>query len=347
MAKKNVDLRSDTVTKPSEEMRKAMYNAAVGDDVSQEDPTVNELEELAARMLGKEASLFVPSGTFGNQLALFTHCNRGNEVILHEDSHIVQHEAGGASIIASVQLRTVTSESGFFRWSDIDNKVRKSEDIHYPKTGLIVVQNSLGNGSTVPLDILGEIKEKASAYGIPVHMDGARIFNAAEYLKTDVKEIAKQADSVMFCLSKGLCSPIGSILAGDKNFIDKARKNRKIMGGGMRQAGVLAAPGIISLKKMTLRLGEDHEKAQILAKEFANHAIFEIFPENVHTNIFYLKFRGEKEKLSSKFYSLLSENGILVYPPRNGEIRFVTHADISFDDINYVCAVVRKIAENV
>ncbi len=341
MNKKYIDLRSDTVTKPSDEMRKAMFEAEVGDDVSQEDPTVNKLEKLAAEILGKEAAILVPSGTFGNQLALFTHCERGTEVILSEDSHIVQHEAGAASMIASVQLRTVKGKKDYYVWDEIDEKVRKKEDIHYPKTSLIVTQNSLGNGSVMPLDEMMNIKKNAEKYNIPVHIDGARIFNAAAYLKTDVKEIAACGDSIMFCLSKGLGSPIGSMLVGTKEFIDKARKKRKIMGGGMRQAGIIAAPGILAITKMTKRLEEDHNKAKMLAEEFAKYDIFDINPENIHTNIFYLKFKGDKIKFSEKFFEQLEKNNILVYPPRNGgEIRFVTHLDVSFEDIENIIKLI-------
>jgi len=342
-----IDLRSDTVTKPNVIMRQAMFDAVVGDDVLGEDPTINELEKLSAEMLGKEAALFVPSGTFGNQLALFTHCQRGNEVIIHDDSHIVQHEAGGAAIIAAVQLRTISTKNGYFTWEDIDAKVRKTEDIHFPKTGLIVCQNSLGNGSVVPLSIMKEIKTNAEKYNIPVHIDGARIFNASTYLQKDVKEIAKYGDSIMFCLSKGLGAPIGSVLVGSKAFIEKARGNRKIMGGGMRQAGVLAAPGIIALTKMTKRLKEDHENAQILVKEFAKYSIFNINPEDVHTNIFYLKFNGDKEIISQKIFSLLKENNILVYPPRQNEIRFVTHLNVSREEINRIVELIPELVKAI
>lgn len=337
--KKIIDFRSDTVTKPTNEMRKAMMTAPVGDDVIGEDPTVNELEKLAAETVGKQAALFVPSGTFGNQLAILTHINRGSEVIISEDAHIVQYEGGAAAIISSAHLRTIRTERGWFNWNDIKYVVRESKDIHYPDNGLIVLQNSLGNGDVMPNEAMAEIKENALKYKIPVHVDGARLFNAALALNVSVKELARYADSVMFCLSKGLCSPIGSILAGSKDFIEKARYKRKLMGGGMRQAGVIAAPGIISINKMTKRLNEDHENAQKLAFAFSKYDIFNIDPTKVVTNIFYLAFNKD---VSLEFYEFLSKNGVLTYPPRNGEIRFVTHNDVSKSDVDFVISIIPK-----
>ena len=254
-----IDLRSDTVTMPTEEMRKAMAEAEVGDDVYEDDPTVNRLQELAAEMVGKEAALFVPSGTFGNQLCVLTHTRRGDEVILGEDCHIVLHEVGGAAVIAGVQLRTLKSNNGMLDPADVEAAIRPGDDIHYPHTGLICVENAHGLGTAIPVNNLQAIKKIGEEHGIPVHMDGARIFNAAVALGVDAKEIAACADSVQFCLSKGLAAPVGSLVAGTKEFIEIARKNRKLMGGGMRQAGILAAAGIIALEKMTKRLHIDHE----------------------------------------------------------------------------------------
>lgn len=244
-----IDLRSDTVTKPTKAMREAMYNAMVGDDVYGDDPTVNELEAYAAKLVGKEAALFVPSGTFGNQLALLTHCQRGDEVLLGDDCHIVQHEVGAAAVIAGVQLRTLISKKGILDPEEIRSKIRE-EELHYPRTGLICLENAHSNGRVIPLKAMASVREIALERQVPVHLDGARLFNAATYLKVDVKEITKYCDTVMFCLSKGLCAPVGSILAGSKSFIERGRKNRKLMGGGMRQAGVIAAAGLIALKEM-------------------------------------------------------------------------------------------------
>ncbi|MDD2483917.1 MAG: low specificity L-threonine aldolase, partial [Eubacteriales bacterium] len=263
-----IDLRSDTVTMPTDEMRKAMAEAPVGDDVYGDDPTVNRLEAIAAEKVGKEAALFVPSGTFGNQLCVLTHTRRGDEIILGKNCHIVLHEVGAAAVIAGVQLRTLDTINGMLVPADVEMAIR-GKDIHYPDTGLICVENAHGLGTAIPLDNLLMIKELAEEHGIPVHMDGARIFNAATALGVDAKEIAACCDSVMFCLSKGLAAPVGSMVAGTKEFIDRARKNRKLMGGGMRQAGILAAAGIIALEKMTERLVVDHENAAYLAEQLS------------------------------------------------------------------------------
>ncbi|MFA9422995.1 MAG: low-specificity L-threonine aldolase, partial [Sedimentibacter sp.] len=265
---KFIDLRSDTVTMPTDEMRQAMAMADVGDDVYGDDPTVNKLEKIAAQMVGKEAALFVPSGTFGNQLALLTHTRRGQEVIIGKNNHIVVHEVGASAVIAGVQLRTLETINGAMNLKDVEDSIR-SNDIHEPETGLICVENAHGCGAVIPLETMKKIKQIAENNSIPVHMDGARVFNAAVSLGVDAKEIVACCDSVMFCLSKGLAAPVGSMLAGNKSYIDKARKNRKLMGGGMRQIGILAAAGIIALEKMTLRLEEDHKNAKYMAEELS------------------------------------------------------------------------------
>jgi len=254
-----IDVRSDTVTWPTEAMRVAMASAPVGDDVYGDDPTMNELERLAAEMTGKEAAIFVPSGTFGNQLALFTWCPRGSEVILGEQCHIVQHEAGAAAVIAGVQTRTIFAPNGILPVDEIEARIR-GDDIHYPSTTLICLENAHSSGRVISLDSMKEVAALAKRYGLPIHLDGARLFNAAIALGVRAADIAAHVDSVMFCLSKGLCAPIGSMLAGPRDFIEKARRKRKIMGGGMRQVGILAAAGLVALKEMTGRLAEDHEK---------------------------------------------------------------------------------------
>lgn len=331
--KKYIDLRSDTVTHPTEEMRHAMATAVVGDDMMQEDPTMNELEVLAAEMLGKEAALFVPSGVFGNQLSIFTHCTRGDEVIISNDAHPVQHEAGAVAIISGANMRIVTNERQWFSWDEITPFIRFEEDLHFPHTGLIWVQNSLSNGDIWPLEEMEKIYKNAKKYDIPVHLDGARIFNAATYLDVDVKEISKFADSVMFCLSKGLAAPIGSMLVGTKEFIAKARKKRKIMGGAMRQVGVLAAPGLISLREMTKRLYIDHQNARKLAEAFAKYSdTFEVDLEKVKTNIFFMRLKVGDDK---DFVEILKRFNILTYPKELGWYRFVTHKDVSEADVDY------------
>lgn len=329
-----IDLRSDTVTLPTQEMRDAMYTAKVGDDVYGDDPTVSELEALAAQMVGKEAGLFVPSGTFGNQLALFTHCKRGNEVLLGDDCHITQHEVGAASVIAGVQLRTLQSQKGMLNPEEIKAKIRTS-DIHFPETGLICLENAHSNGRVIPLANMESIYNIARSKNIPVHLDGARIFNAATYLNVDAKEIASYSDSVNICLSKGLCAPIGSVLAGSKTFIDKARKGRKLMGGGMRQAGILAAPGIIALTKMTTRLAEDHENAKLLGDKLSKLPGIKVKLEDIHINMVFFEVDEQYydvEALTDNFF----KHGIKINAPENGELRFVTNYWVTTEDIDTI-----------
>ncbi len=341
---KFIDLRSDTVTVPTEKMRRAIFEAEVGDDVLGEDPTVNELEKLSAEILGKEAALLVPSGTFGNQLAVLTHCSRGDEVILSEDCHIVVHEAAASSIIGAVQLRTVKPLSGRLKAEDIEPRIRKERDIHFPKTGLICLENALSNGDVQTLAEMEEIGSLAQKWNVPVHLDGARVFNAAISLGVKPADIAKYCDSVMFCLSKGLCCPVGSILAGTAKFIEKARKNRKIMGGGMRQAGIIAAPGIVALNEMVDRLSEDHEKARKFADTLAKCKAFKVEPEKVKINMVFADFN--EDKIALKFVEELRRKNVLVYPPENGSVRFVFHREITEEDLVYVLSVLPEVAEH-
>lgn len=345
---KPIDLRSDTVTKPTEEMRKAMYGAEVGDDVFGDDPTVNELEAYAAELVGKEAALLVPSGTFGNQLSLFTHCRRGNEVVLSDHCHIVQHEAGAAAIIAGVQLRTYIPKGAFPVWEDIGEHLREGDDIHWPQTELIALENALGNGEVLPLEVMENIANQARALQIPVHLDGARLFNAAHFLGIEARRIAGLADSLMFCLSKGLCSPVGSMVAGSRDFIREARKKRKIMGGGMRQAGVIAACGLVSLKKMRHRLPEDREKAEQLAAAFRNTGLFDVSPEPVKINMFFLRYRepGSRSREQRLAEELISR-GVRIQPSSGGLIRIVTHNDVSAEDVQRACGLIEAAVETV
>ena len=336
-----IDIRSDTVTQPTQEMREAMYNAEVGDDVYEEDPTMKKLEKYAAEVIGKEDALFVPSGTFGNQLALFTHCERGNEVILDDSCHIVIHEVGASSVIAGVQLRTIKSQKGLMPPNEIKSKIRKGEeDLHFPSTGLICLENAHSNGRVVPLENMREIYKIAKEKNVPVHLDGARVFNAATYLKVDAKEITQYCDSVMFCLSKGLCAPVGSILAGSKEFIQKAKKKRKLMGGGLRQAGFLAAAGLVALEKMRFRLKEDHENAKYLGEKLSK--IPEIFVnlEDIHINMVFFKINKETE--GKNIESFFLKKGIKINPPENGEFRFVTNYWVSRKDIEYIVETMRE-----
>ncbi|QAT62312.1 low-specificity L-threonine aldolase [Acidilutibacter cellobiosedens] len=339
---KSIDLRSDTVTMPTDEMRRAMANALVGDDVYGDDPTVNKLEKIAAEKVGKEAALFVPSGTFGNQLSLLTHTRRGQEVIIGKENHIVVHEVGASAVIAGVQLRTLNTTNGTMSPEDVEKAIRK-DDIHQPETGLICIENAHGCGAVIKIDNLKEIKKIAEKYSLPVHMDGARIFNAAISLGVDARDIAKYCDTVMFCLSKGLAAPIGSMVAGNKKFIDKARKNRKLMGGGMRQAGIIAAAGIIALEKMTLRLEEDHKNAKYFASELSKIPGINVrFDKNDINMIFFeMKDNIIPEKT---FINKLYEKNIKINKAEDGEYRFVTHAGITKEDIGFVINSIKELA---
>ncbi|MEY8001854.1 low-specificity L-threonine aldolase [Clostridium sp. Mt-5] len=342
-----IELRSDTATEPTQAMRDAMYKAKVGDDVYGDDPTMRELEEYAPKLVGKEAALFVPSGTFGNQLSLFTHCKRGSEVILGNDCHIVVHEVGAASVIAGVQLRTLRTNGGEMDPDEVKKTIRSEEDIHYPETNLICMENAYSDGKVLSLKNMGEIYHAAKEYNIPVHLDGARVFNAASYLGVDVREITKYCDSVMFCLSKGLCAPVGSMLAGSRGFIKKARKCRKLMGGGLRQAGFLAAAGLVALKDMVGRLGEDHENALLLGEELAKIPGIKVNMEDIQINMVFFDMSEtgyDSNKLVDEFY----KNGIKINPEEGGKMRFVTNYWVKRQDISYIVDTLKKILfENI
>ncbi len=337
-----IDLRSDTVTMPTDEMRQAIANAEVGDDVYGDDPTINKLEKLAAEKVGKEAALFVPSGTFGNQLAILTHTRRGQEIIVGVNNHIVLHEVGASAVIAGVQLRTLETENGTMNPADVENAIRV-DDIHEPETGLICVEEAHGCGSVVPLSALKEIKKIGEKHGIPVHMDGARIFNAAVSLGVDVKEVAECCDTLMFCLSKGLAAPAGSMVAGSKAFIDRARKYRKLMGGGMRQVGLLAAAGIIALEKMTERLGEDHENAKYMAERLSEIPGIEVIKDRLDIDMVFFKM-GENVIQEQTLIDSLNMKNIKINGSEAGEYRFVSHIGVSKEDIDYVIDCMKELA---
>ncbi|MDR2134352.1 MAG: aminotransferase class I/II-fold pyridoxal phosphate-dependent enzyme [Treponema sp.] len=336
-----IDIRSDTVTKPTEAMRKAMFRAEVGDDVYGDDPTVNRLEALGAELLGKEAALFVPSGTFGNQLALFTWCRRGTEVILGEESHIVVHEAGAAAVIAGVQTRCAPAPDGILRPEDIRRRLRK-QDLHAPATSLICLENAHSSGRVVPLDDMDRVRAAAGEWGLPVHLDGARIFNAAAALGCGAGDIARRADSVMFCLSKGLCAPAGSLLAGPKDFVGDARLKRKVMGGGMRQAGILAAAGIIALTEHPAFLAEDHEMAKLLAKGLAEIPGLELDPGPVEINMVFFSYPAAAGN-SAGIVETFAARDILINPPEQGLWRFVTHYGIREREVRTILETAAEI----
>jgi len=343
LALRYIDLRSDTVTQPTDEMREAMAKAIVGDDVYGDDPTVCLLEKKAAEYAGKEAALFVPSGTMGNQLAVMTHTKRGNEIIAEENCHIIQHEVGAVAILSSAMVRTIRGEKGVMNPQDVLKAIRDN-DIHYPVTGLICMENALSNGTVVPLEVMKEIYTIARNHNIPVHLDGARLFNAAAYLGVDAAQITQYTDSVMFCLSKGMCAPVGSMLAGSKEFIEKARKNRKILGGGMRQAGILAAAGLIALEKMSKRLHIDHENAKYLAERLMSIPGIKLDYKDVQIDMVF--FDMEETGISSdKLVDELFKKGIKINGAEGGLMRFVTNNDVTREDIDYTVQCIKELVQ--
>ena len=340
---KKIDLRSDTVTLPTNEMREAMKNANVGDDVYQEDPTVNLLEKLAAKKLEKEEALFVPSGTMGNLIAVLTHCQRGDEVILEMDSHIYYYEAGGISAVAGVIPRLIAGDKGILNPQDVKKALRK-KNIHYPETTLICLENThnRASGTITSPQVTEEICQLAHQRNIAVHLDGARIFNAAIALNIEPALLTKNVDSVMFCLSKGLSAPVGSILAGSKEFIQRARKNRKMLGGGMRQAGILAAAGIIAIENMVERLEEDHKNARILGEGLADIGGIKVDLETIQTNMVYFDLQ-EPSMDTFQFLPKLAEYNILGSPRPPTKVRLVTHYGISEEDIYATIKAIKEI----
>jgi threonine aldolase len=325
-----IDLRSDTVTKPTPEMREAMAEAEVGDDVYRDDPTVNRLEELAAEMLGKEAALFVPSGTMGNLIALLVHCQRGHEVIVGKQSHIYLNEAGGMSALGGIQPCPVQNQpDGTLALDEILTSIR-SEDVHHPITRLICLENTQNICGGVPLTLsyTRQVGKLARRNDLALHIDGARIFNAAAAQNVPVKELVEPADSVMFCLSKGLAAPIGSILVGNDPFIKRARHLRKMLGGGMRQAGVVAAAGIISLERMTKRLREDHVRAKKLADGLRQVGGLVVDQNSPYTNMVYLKLSDDVQTNAQQVKQKMKDLGVLVDPENARRFRLVTHYGI-------------------
>ena len=322
-----IDLRSDTVTQPTAAMRRAMAEAEVGDDVFGDDPTVNRLEAMAAARLGKQAALFVASGTMGNLAAALAHCRRGDEAILGDRAHQVMFEAGGMAALAGVQPRTVPNQpDGKLALEAIEAAIR-GDDPHYPRSRLICLENThnLCWGAVLPLDYLGSVGELAARHGLKLHIDGARIFNAAAALGVPVAQLASAADSITFCLSKGLCAPVGSLLCGSTEFIEQARRARKILGGGMRQAGVLAAAGIVALEQHADRLSEDHDRAQRLAVGLAQIAGIQVLNPQPATNMVYLRFEPDGAPVSAEVIKRAAQHGIRLTGRGDREMRLVTH----------------------
>lgn len=337
-----IDLRSDTVTLPSDAMRRAIAEAPVGDDVLGEDPSVIQLEAVAAERTGKEASLYVASGTMSNLVAIMTHCGRGDEAIVGSESHILHYEVASAAGVAGVQLRSVTNDArGRFDPDEVRSLIR-GENVHFPRTALLCLENTQNRcgGAVIAQEHVEELAAVAHERGVRVHLDGARIFNAAVAQGLPVATLAAPADSIGFCLSKGLGAPVGSVLCGDAGFIARARKMRKMLGGGMRQAGVIAAAGVYALEHMVERLAEDHEHARQLARGLAQLPMVELDPQRIETNIVIFRVRGDWQE----FARALNAAGVLASVYGERTMRMVTHAGIDRADIDDVLARVRDLA---
>jgi len=341
-----IDFRRDTITRPSREMKKAAFEALLGDAVYGEDPDQEKLEKISAEITGKEQALFVPSGTMGNLIALLSHTQRGGEIILEENAHIRTSETGSAAALAGLMLCPSSGNDGLPENEIIEQNIRK-DNIHYPKTSLICLETShyRYGGIVPPLKRFREIREIAGKYNIPIHLDGARLFNAAIYLGVEAREITMYTDSVMFCLSKGLGAPVGSMLCGTKSFITKAIKYRKMLGGGMRQTGWLCRSGIVALSRKNIALLKiDHENAQFLTRELNSKTIFNVNTSNTHTNFVDARFTLSKEQIL-EFIIRLKKEGILINPPKKDVIRFVISKEIDRTDIQKTISLIASIRE--
>lgn len=346
----SIDLRSDTVTWPTPEMREAMYKAEVGDDVYSEDPTVNRLEELAAGRMGKEAALFVSSGTQGNLIAILTHCRRGDEIIVGQFAHTVVHEAGGTAALGGVSSYTIPIQpDGTLALVDIANAIRDPADIHYPPTRLVCLENTNGAMGGLPLSVeyTRSVRELCDEHNLSLHIDGARVWSAAVALGCDVRDLAAPADSITFCLSKDLCAPVGSLLCGPHDFIERARRIRKMLGSGMRQIGILAAAGIIAIEKMTTRLGEDHANARRLADGLSRIPGVCLDLSQVQTNMVFFWLDDSVPLDASQLANILKQEHDVkldVTGPRR--FRAVTHYWITPDRVDKTLAAIQHVLGN-
>ncbi len=329
-----IDLRSDTVTLPTAEMLEAMKQAKLGDDVMEEDPTVKSLEDMAAKKFGKESALLVPSGTMANLVSVMTHCRHGDEMICDANAHVYYYEVGAISAIAGVIPRLVEGKRGIFSVEQLEHAYR-GQELHFPNTSLLEIENThnRGGGSIWPLADIKAACDFAHDNGLKVHMDGARVFNASVASGISVSKYAEQVDSLMFCLSKGLSCPVGSLIVGNQVFISRARKNRKMVGGGMRQAGVIAAPGIVALNKMVDRLKEDHDNAKRLAKGLKEEGGLDLDASTVQTNI---AVADVSPMLADDYIAEATKKGVLTLSFGRNAVRFVTHYGISSADIDAV-----------
>ena len=337
-----IDLRSDTVTKPSDAMRKVMYEAEVGDDVYKEDPSVNKLQDMSSKITGMEDSLLVSSGTMGNLISLLTLTNRGEEIILGDKCHVYAWEGSGVSIFGGISMKIIkNNEDGSFDLNELVNSVNPVDD-HKPKTTTISIENTHNQcgGSPLELDFMAKVKKIAEENNLKIHMDGARLFNASIAQKESIENIVKNVDSVTFCLSKGLACPVGSIISGSKDFINQARRWRKSIGGGMRQAGIIAAAGIYALENMVERLEEDHNNTKKLANGLSNISEINIDNEYVKTNI--LRFELSSNINQDQFAYEMKKEGIL-FNSSYGAIRMVTNCHVSSKDIQQVIDVTSRV----
>ncbi len=344
-----IDLRSDTVTLPSAQMREAMYRAELGDDVYGEDPTINRLQEIAAQRTGKEAALFVPSGTMGNAIAVLSHAGRGQAVIVGDQSHIYRYEVGGASTLGGAPMWVVnTAPNGLPDSEQIRLGISDGSDEHSAPTALLCIENTHNRcgGAVLNTEQIETLSGLAHEHGVKVHMDGARIFNAAIALNVPVSTLARSVNSMMFCLSKGLSAPVGSMVVGSRDFISRAHRMRKLLGGGMRQAGVLAAAGIVALEQMVQRLAEDHENGRLLADGLADYPQIEVDVTRVMTNIVNFSVRSSQGRLSDAdtlyFLERAREHGVLMGTIGEGTIRAVTHYGISAQEITGALLAIRR-----
>ena len=329
------DFRSDTVTKPSAGMRAAMADAEVGDDVFGDDPTVNLLEQRMAGMLAKDAALFVPTGTMSNLLALMSHCGRGDEFIAGQNAHCYKYEAGGAAVLGSIQPQPIAHQAdGTMALGDIEAAIKKG-DSHFATTRVIALENTFG-GRVLPVDYMRAVAGIAERHGLGLHLDGARAFNACVALGLDIKEFSAPFDTVSICLSKGLGAPVGSVLVGRADLIETARRNRKMLGGGLRQSGVLAAAGLYALEHNVARLAEDHRRAKMLAEGLARHEALRVTVPD--TNILWVDMEAD---LGERFLAYLGENGVGV-TGRYGQQRWVTHLDVGDEDVRGALALVDR-----
>jgi threonine aldolase len=340
-----IDLRSDTVTKPTPEMREAMAKAEVGDDVYGDDPTVNRLQEMAAEMTGHEAGLFVSSGTMGNLAAVLAHCGRGDEVILGKEAHTFRYEAGGISVLGGVHSCQLPNQpDGTIALDDIAGAIRY-DDPHQPITRLVTIENTQNRcgGKCLSVEYTNQVVEFAHECGLLVHLDGARVFNAAAGLGVDVKELTAPVDSVTFCLSKGLSAPVGSVLCGTKEFIEKAHRIRKMLGGGMRQAGILAAAGIVALEKVVPRLGEDHVRARTLAEGLSENRGLILDEGTPATNMIFMNLSDDVGMSANEVAEKMKEHGVLAGVAGSRRFRFVTHYWIDDDGVDKAVEAFRTV----